>query len=326
MSKYEIDCKEVAEVGGEKYYLRIRGQDVKNPVVLFLHGGCGSPDRAHMLRFQSPLAEKFTLVAWDQRGSGLAYDKREAANTVLTRELIVSDAVNVVGWLKRRFGKDKIIIVGHSWGSAIGVWLAQAVPEDICAYVGIGQVVDYVRNEQMSYVWTLEEAERMGDVKSLETLAEIGYPENGVYAGDNRACQMKQRAVLHKLGGATYANRRPYWQELLFHDIPIVLGEYGLSGAVKYIKGISYSGSSPMARDNPDFMNTAKKLDVPVYLTLGRHDFNCVHTLAEEWLERLEAPVKKLIWFENSAHSPQWEEAEEWNRTYESLFDCGVAK
>lgn len=258
MSKYEIDCKEVAEVGGEKYYLRIRGQDVKNPVVLFLHGGCGSPDRAHMLRFQSPLAEKFTLVAWDQRGSGLAYDKREAANTVLTRELIVSDAVNVVGWLKRRFGKDKIIIVGHSWGSAIGVWLAQAVPEDICAYVGIGQVVDYVRNEQMSYVWTLEEAERMGDVKSLETLAEIGYPENGVYAGDNRACQMKQRAVLHKLGGATYANRRPYWQELLFHDIPIVLGEYGLSGAVKYIKGISYSGSSPMARDNPDFMNTAK--------------------------------------------------------------------
>lgn len=326
MSKYGIDCKEVAEVGGEKYYLRIRGQDVKNPVVLFLHGGCGSPDRAHMLRFQSPLAEKFTLVAWDQRGSGLAYDKREAANTVLTKELIVSDAVNVVGWLKRRFGKDKIIIVGHSWGSAIGVWLAQAVPEDICAYVGIGQVVDYVRNEQMSYVWTLEEAERTGDVKSLETLAEIGYPENGVYAGDNRACQMKQRAVLHKLGGATYANRRPYWQELLFHDIPIVLGEYGLSGAVKYIKGISYSGSSPMARDNPDFMNTAKKLDVPVYLTLGRHDFNCVHTLAEEWLERLEAPMKKLIWFENSAHSPQWEEAEEWNRTFESLFDCGVAK
>ena len=81
-----------------------------------------------------------------------------------------------------------------------------------------------------------------------------------------------------------------------------------------------------MARDNPDFMNTAKKLDVPVYLTLGRHDFTCVHTLAEEWLERLDAPVKKLIWFENSAHSPQWEEAEEWNRTFESLFDCGVAK
>lgn len=284
MSKYEIDCKEVAEVGGEKYYLRIRGQDVKNPVVLFLHGGCGSPDRAHMLRFQSPLAEKFTLVAWDQRGSGLAYDKREAANTVLTRELIVSDAVNVVGWLKRRFGKDKIIIVGHSWGSAIGVWLAQAVPEDICAYVGIGQVVDYVRNEQMSYVWTLEEAKRTGDVKSLETLAEIGYPENGVYAGDNRACQMKQRAVLHKLGGATYANRRPYWQELLFHDIPIVLGEYGLSGAVKYIKGISYSGSSPMARDNPDFMNTAKSWTSPFILrSEGTISIVCTHLPRSGW-------------------------------------------
>ena len=75
-----------------------------------------------------------------------------------------------------------------------------------------------------------------------------------------------------------------------------------------------------MAKDDPDFMNTAKTLDVPVYLTLGRHDFNCVHTLAEEWFEQLDAPEKRLIWFENSAHSPQWEESEKWNITFESLF------
>ena len=87
MGKYGIDRKEVADVDGEKYYLRIRGKDIKNPVVLFLHGGCGSPDRAHMLRFQSPLAEKFILVAWDQRGSGLAYDKREAERTVLNERI-----------------------------------------------------------------------------------------------------------------------------------------------------------------------------------------------------------------------------------------------
>lgn len=99
-----------------------------------------------------------------------------------------------------------------------------------------------------------------------------------------------------------------------------MLKEYSLCGMIKYIKGLSYSPNTTLGKTNPDFMNTAKSLCVPVYLLLGHHDMNCVYSLAEKWFDAVQAPDKKLIWFENSAHSPQWEEAESWNRQFEILL------
>lgn len=320
--KYKIDKSEVVNFNSNNYYLRIRTCDERNPVVLFLHGGCGSPDRAQVMKYQSPLAEKFTLIAFDQRGAGYAYNSKEAKSLDLTKEIYVEDVHNVVYYLKQRFNKDKIIIVGHSFGSVLGVWFAQQYPEDVLAYVGVGQCIDYVDNEKLSYAWTLKEAERLGDKKSIKTLKEIGAPlEDGKYKENHQKCLMKQRAVLHKLGGATYANKKPYWQELLFHEVPIMLKEYSFCGMIKYIRGLSYCPNTTLAKTNPDFLNTAKSLNVPVYLLLGHHDMNCVYTLAEKWFKQLQAPDKKLIWFENSAHSPQWEEAEEWNKVFLELFD-----
>lgn len=318
---YALDVSQTIVLGSDRYFLRIRTCDERNPVVLFLHGGCGSPDRAQVMKFQSPLAQKFTLVAFDQRGAGYAYDKSEAKTLDLTKEIYVEDVRKVVDFLKRRFVKQKVIIVGHSFGSVLGVWFAQQYPEDVLAYVGVGQCVDYVENEKLSYAWTLREAEKAGDEKSVKTLQKIGAPlEDGKYRTEHQKCLMKQRAVLHKLGGATYANRKPYWQELLFHEAPIMLHEYNLRGMAKYIRGLSYSPNTTVARTNPDFMNTAKSLDVPVYLLLGHHDMNCVYTLAEKWFDQLQAPEKQLIWFENSAHSPQWEESDKWNSEFEKLF------
>ncbi len=320
-NKYKIDSAETIIHNDNKYFLRIRTEDENNPVVLFLHGGCGSPDRAHVIKYQSPLADKFTLVAWDQRGAGLAYDKAEAKTLTLTKEIYVEDAHNVVLYLKKRFNKDKIIIVGHSFGSVLGVWLAQKYPEDIWAYVGIGQCIDYVKNEEMSYTWTLEEAKRVNDKKSVKILETIGFPTDGKYASEHQKSLMKQRAVLHKLGGANYANRKPYWQELLFHELPIIHKEYSFKNLIKYIKGLSYSPNQPLGQTNPDFLNTVKELNVPVYLLLGRHDYNCISTLAKDWYDRLTAPYKKIVWFENSAHSPHWEEAENWNTAFRLLFN-----
>jgi len=319
--EYQIDRRETATVDGNKYFLRIRTGNVKNPVVLFLHGGCGSPDRAQVMKFQSPLAENFTLVAFDQRGSGLAYNRKEAKTIDLTKEIYVDDVHNVVTFLKQKFVKEKIIIVGHSFGSVLGVWYAQKYPEDIAAYVGIGQCVDYVENEKISYAWALTEAKRVGDGKSVKTLEKIGAPlEDGKYKGNHQKSLMKQRAVLHKLGGATYANRKPYWQELLFHDVPIMLGEYSLLELVKYVKGLMYCPKTTMGMTDPHFLVEARELSVPVYLLLGRYDYNCSVILAEKWLNNLNAPLKELIYFENSAHSPQWEEPEKWNETFTELF------
>lgn len=317
---YAIDTAEKINYNGFDYYLRIRTNDERNPVVLFLHGGCGSPDRAQVMKYQSPLAEKFTLVCWDQRGAGIAYDKKEAKKLVLTKEIYVEDAHNVTLYLKERFHKDKIIVVGHSFGSVLGIWLADKYPEDLICFVGVGQCVDYIKNEEISYAWTLEEAKRLNDKKAISSLEKIGAPINGVYKEKHLKCLMTQRAILHKFGGATYKNRKPYWQELLKNEVPLILREYGLSGTLKYLKGLTYSPNQPLGKENPDFINTVKELKIPVYLLLGRHDNNCPVSLAVEWYNNLNAPDKKLIYFENSAHSPQWEESEEWNKAFEALF------
>lgn len=320
-ARYAIDRKEIFESNGVKYHLRIRSSDAANPVVLFLHGGVGSPDRGQVIKFQTPLADSFTLVAWDQRGSGYAYTKSDKKNFAsITKDVYVEDAHRVVNYLKSTFNKDKIIVVGHSFGSVLGIWLAQKYPTDIAAYVGIGQCVDYVKNEEDSYNFVLEESARIGDSRALSTLKEIGCPQNGKYKGNHQRSIMKQRAILHKLGGATYNNRKAYWRELLFHDVPIMLKEYSISGLVKYLKGLAFLPKTPLASTNPDFMNTAKSMDVPVYLLLGHHDYNCSYKLAEAWYEALEAPEKKLIWFEDSAHSPQWEEPDKWNDAFKNLF------
>lgn len=325
--KYVIDKKEAIIYNSNKYFIRIRTCDESNPVVLFLHGGCGSPDRAQVMKYQSPLAEEFTLVAFDQRGAGYAYNSKEAKSLDLTKEIYVEDVHNVVDYLKKRFNKNKVVIVGHSFGSVLGVWFAQQYPQDVLAYVGVGQCVDYVENEKLSYEWTLKEAERIGDKKSIKILKKIGSPlKNGRYKENHQKCLMKQRAILHKLGGATYANRKPYWQELLFHEVPIMLKEYSLCGMIKYIKGLSYSPNTTLAKTNPDFINTAKSMDVPVYLLLGHHDMNCVYTLAKQWYDQLQAPDKKLICFENSAHSPQWEESKQWNKEFYSLIKNIIQK
>lgn len=319
---YAIDISEAIRYNANKYYIRIRSCDETNPIVLYLHGGCGSPDRAQVMKYKSPLADKFTLVAFDQRGSGLAYDKHEARSLDLTREIYVEDVHNVVEYLKQRFNKQKVIIVGHSFGSALGIWFAQRYPEDIAAYVGVGQCIDYVANEKISYAWTLAEAKRIGDKKAINVLENIGMPlDNGKYSAEHQKCLMKQRAILHKLGGATYANRKPYWQELLFHEFPIMMREYNLYGLIKYIKGLSYSPNTTLGRTNPDFMNTAQVLNFPVYLLLGHHDYNCSFELAIKWFDQLIAPEKRLIWFEESAHFPQWEEPDKWNAAFASLFN-----
>lgn len=318
--KYKLDYKETINISGQNYYIRVRSNDKNNRVVLFLHGGCGNPDRAHMIKYQSVLADNFTLVAWDQRGSGLSYNKEESKNTTLSMELYIEDAYRIVKYLKDHFKQQKIIIVGHSFGSILGTWLSYKYPEDIFAYVGVGQCISYKDNELISYNFALEKARQAKDKKAIKTLNKIGAPINGKYSINHSKSIYLQRSVLHKYGGATYSNKKPYWQELLFHELPILLKEYSICGLVKYIKGLIYCVNSPIALEDPDFINSVTELKVPVYLLLGHHDYNCSWELSEQWFVSLKAPYKKLIWFENSAHSPHWEQSQEWNKEFEKLF------
>ena len=314
-TKYALDEKICINYNDNKYYLRIRTMDIDNPVVLFLHGGPGTPDRAQTMHYQSPLADNFTLVAFDQFGAGLAYDKKKPD---ITKEKAIEDIHNVVAYLKERFNKEKVIFVGHSFGTQLSIWYLQQYSSDVQVFVGIGLAVENVEGESISYEWCLEQAKLKNDKASIRTLEKIGHPVDSKYKSSNDL--IKERNVLNKMGGFIHESGKPYWQYLLTHDVPMILREYGLCGAIKYIKGLNSSLNTSLAAINPDFMNTAKSIDIPVYLTLGKYDHVCAAELGIRWYNQVEAPEKKLIIFEHSGHCPQWEESELWNKTFRELL------
>lgn len=314
--KYAIDYSEFITVNGDRQNIRVRSQSADLPVLLFLHGGPGVCDRNWVMKYQSDLSEVCTMVCWDQRASGKSCTKA-SLNGGITVEMMIEDACAVVDELCRRFGKEKIYIVGHSWGSILGVMLTKRIPEKIAYYIGMGQFVEGAENERLSYEFCLNEARRVGDDKVVAKL-EKGAPVNGMYP--DKDAMMLQRDCLTKYGGAEYHCREGIVKSLL---IPLIKSdEYSLPELVKYARG---------ALTLPDklwgeviannFFETASKLDVPVLITQGRHDYNTPSEIVSRWIDMLDAPAKEIVWFEESAHSPIKEEPELWGRVIrEKIF------
>ena len=314
--KHAIDYSEFITVNGDRQNIRVRSQSADLPVLLFLHGGPGVCDRNWVMKYQSDLSEVCTMVCWDQRASGKSCTKA-SLNGGITVEMMIEDACAVVDELCRRFGKEKIYIVGHSWGSILGVMLTKRIPEKIAYYIGMGQFVEGAENERLSYEFCLNEARRVGDDKVVAKL-EKGAPVNGMYP--DKDAMMLQRDCLTKYGGAEYHCREGIVKSLL---IPLIKSdEYSLPELVKYARG---------ALTLPDklwgeviannFFETASKLDVPVLITQGRHDYNTPSEIVSRWIDMLDAPAKEIVWFEESAHSPIKEEPELWGRVIrEKIF------
>lgn len=314
--KYAIDYSEFITVNGDRQNIRVRSQSADLPVLLFLHGGPGVCDRNWVMKYQSDLSEVCTMVCWDQRASGKSCTKA-SLNGSITVEMMIEDACAVVDELCRRFGKEKIYIVGHSWGSILGVMLTKRIPEKIAYYIGMGQFVEGAENERLSYEFCLNEARKVGDDKVIAKL-EKGAPVNGMYP--DKDAMMLQRDCLTKYGGAEYHCREGIVKSLL---IPLIKSdEYSLPELVKYARG---------ALTLPDklwgeviannFFETASKLDVPVLITQGRHDYNTPSEIVSRWIDMLDAPAKEIVWFEESAHSPIKEEPELWGRVIrEKIF------
>ena len=163
-------------IGGVDQWIYVRGQDAGNPILLFVHGGPASPMSAAMWEFQRPLEEYFTVVHWDQRGAGRTYlaSDPEAIRDTIHIARYVSDTIEVAEAIAREYHKAKVILVGHSWGTVLGMKAALARPDLFYAYVGIGQVINTRTNERLSFEYGLEQARKMHNeaaVKELESIA-----------------------------------------------------------------------------------------------------------------------------------------------------------
>ncbi|MCL1847491.1 MAG: alpha/beta hydrolase [Coriobacteriia bacterium] len=315
---YALDYREIVTLGGIAQHIRVRGTSENNPLLLFLHGGPGVSDRHWVLKDQSGLSDVCTMVCWDQRGSGKSYSKAQSREK-MTLDNMVGDAKELIDYLCTKFNKEKVFIVGHSWGSVLGVLLSQRYPQRIAAYVGMGQLVNLDENERLAYKFVWDEANRLGDKKALRDLTRIGEPVNGSYGSlDNL---ITQRNYMTKYGGGAYNHKENIWSSVV---IPVLVSpEYSLLDLLRYARGSFYSLGQLWDEiiASVRFDQTVTELEVPVYITQGVHDQNTPSSIAQKWFDTLRAPHKEWIAFEQSAHSPIKEEPELWGRVIrERLF------
>lgn len=286
-----ISSLEMVNIGGVPQCVLIRGQSTRNPVILFLHGGPGMPSMYLAHRFQRPLERDFVMVQWDRRGAGKTYSEDTPPESMrVTQE--VADTVELVNLIRARFGHSKVYLAGHSYGSYLGMIVAQRFPELLQAYVGIGQLArSEERNREVQDRWIRDQAKARGDWKLLKQLdAEV---------------PIDREKWLFRFGGAL-RNKRSFAGLLL---IGLRAPEYSLMDVLRVRKGVSFTHRN-MKYDaiNGDLIDAIQRVEVPVYFFTGRYDYTDPFEFSEEYARRLQAPRKEIVWFDESAHFPFLEE------------------
>ena len=304
-----ISKLEQVEINGSNHEIMIRGNDKDNPVIIVVHGGPGTPEIPYVDTYQDLLETNFTVVHYDQRASGKSYHFFEDYSNLST-DLLVEDLLAMTDYISERLGKEKVILMGHSAGTYIGMQAAYKAPEKYEAYIGIGQMSDTVESEMDGLTYVIDQAQKAGnkeDVLYLQGLTEQ------IKDGET----VTPRNYVMKYGGATRLIDNPG------DNISVLLSsEYNLLDVIRYNYGMSYSQQMLLndILENP-LPNLVTKLEIPFYFVMGKYDFMTSSNAAKNYFDRIEADQKEFISFDQSAHYPQFEEKEKF---YEWMSDTFI--
>lgn len=313
--RYPIDRKERVMLGGMLQTIHIWGTKHENPVVLFLHGGPGVPNRHGMAKNHMDLLDDFTIVAWDQRGTGGSYFGCDPKT--LTLEQLISDCAELITYLCETLQKKKIFLLGGSWGTELGTLVCQRYGDLVAGYIGYGQVVNGIENENVSYAYTLEKAKEAGCAEDISKLEQIGPPVDGQYRPVFEGL-MAQRSLLKKYGGHS-TKKGGYFSGTV---LPILTSpELSLREKIGTAKGYKVCLTQMWPTIvHYDFIRDCGPFAMPYYIFQGRLDQNTPSSLIQAYYDSIEAPDKELIWFEHSAHGPLGEEPEKFKALLREKF------
>lgn len=291
------------DINGLKQGMFIQSRDPNNPVLLFMHGGPGMPEYFLTEQYPTGLENNFTMVWWDQRGAGLSYSPNIPPET-MTVEQYIADAIAVTNYLRERFHQDKIYLMAQSGGSFFAIQTVQRAPELYAAYIGVGQIVHQVKSEKIAHEYMLAEYQARGDTNMINKLKAspptMAMPLPAAYD------RMRDDAM-HGVGVGTTRDMRtveggvflPSW-----FSKQLTLGE-----KLDLWRGKIFAAS--MLRNevfSTDLSQKVTALEIPVYFFSGKYDYTVNHDMSKAYLAELHAPVKGFYTFENSAHSPFFEE------------------
>ena len=300
-----VAALEQVNLGGVRQWVSMRGAGAANPVLLHLSGGPGSSDVGWVRTFNQPLEQRFTVVVWEQRGAGKSYPALEPTDR-LTLDRLVADGIELTTWLTHRFDQPKVYLTGNSWGSTLGVLMAQRRPDLFYAYVGTGQMVSQRETDRRLYRQLQTYAADTGNEQLRKRLAALGEPPYRDLFG--------YALVMEHYDAIEPYERAPEFEAARglggFHP-----GEYSWLDTWNEIRGFADMGGLlyPQLQDI-DFRTDVPALQVPAYFVQGRHELTARSALADEWISRLQAPIKRTYVFERSGHNPDAEEPARFNQ------------
>jgi pimeloyl-ACP methyl ester carboxylesterase len=300
-----IDEKGYVSIGGIQQWVTIKGRNRANPVVLFVHGGPGNPMSQYAETLYKAWEGDFTIVHWDQRGSGKTFEANQTSGeltmeslnaTDLSLDLIVRDGLAVAEYARQTLGQDRLILTGTSWGSAVAVYMLRERPELFQCYVGLSQMVNYQRGLLQSYERVMAKARALGDAASVGRLESLGAPP-----WKNPRAFGQLRRVSRQYESQT-TDRPLALASSVEHTTDQARAAYASGEEFSFVKFVGMKGEG-MGNDVVLDQN-ALELKVPVYLIQGTEDLVTVPEVTEHYFAQLKAPAKQLIRVEKCGHDP----------------------
>lgn len=291
------------DINGTKQWISIYGQDKDNPVLLYLHGGPGSSTSAIDYAFTRKWSDVYTVVTWDQRNCGKSYSS-DQNDTALTYDMMISDGVELTKYLLNYLGKDRITLLGHSWGTYFGCNLVLENPEYYECYIGTGQLVDFYQNEvafkEEAVKWTENDEEGRLLVEKLT----VGDFSMEYYAARNALMERYGYDMLvdgtdYNMAAAAVFN--PYYSLGDFYKY--IISDFGVYD--EFLKSDEFNRFSLLGKTD---------YEVPFYNINGDRDYQTNFKLAQEYFDSVNAPSKKMYIMKDTTHGLLESKSEEFSK------------
>jgi pimeloyl-ACP methyl ester carboxylesterase len=300
-----VERLEKVRIGRIDQWVSVRGTDRRNPVLLHIHGGPGYVSIPMSWWFARGWEEYFTVVQWDQRAAGKTQllNDPAAVEPTLTTGRMIADAEEMAAWARNEFGKQKIFVLGHSYGSFLGIQLAQRHPDWFYAYIGVGQIINGPQNERQGWNFAMTAARKENNTEALRELNAIAPypPADKLVSIDDLYTQRKWVGYYGGVMAYRHNNADDSALSLLSPD-------YTDAEIGRIWEGNKFATPILLPPLINFDMSATTRFPIPLILLEGRHDYTVVSDVTAKWFAKVSAPEKHLVWFELSGHMPMTEE------------------
>jgi len=312
-----VDEKGYVRIGGIEQWVRIKGSSCTNPIVLIAHGGPGNPTTPWADNVYKAWEKEFTIVQWDQRGAGMTFARNPMKDEdPLVLEQLRDDGVEVARYAARRFGKQKVILMGGSWSSVLGIHMAKSNPAMFCGYVSSSQVVNEVLSQRGSYEATLALARAAKDADSIAKLEAIGPPPwtNPRNPGIIRRVMRKYEAL------STEPAPKAWWVPSPEYATAKYDADYTAGEDYSWLQFVGLKGDGMSSKI--DLYKLGPKFALPIYMVQGEQDLLTMPAPSRRYFDFIQAPHKEFVLVPRAGHDPNPPMVEAQYRLLKKIGDC----